>query len=760
MNLHQLIRAFPIFLMALVSSPALAALAPDQSPDVAVASIQSSGQFETPAFQAVEFQPYGPEHGAFDAYTLPEIMPVSGQSIIAAFWLCLVLALVLTVAFAFRFTRQRDAGGSPIRGFTLSSKLILGFGGLASVIIGVSALAISGGVRSQKSMNDYSTIVGNAKLLESLQRDVLMVRMNAKDFLLRHADQDLEKYSDYMGSVMNKIETANGVVKSPERLEMIAEIEDLLTTYQGSFSQAVDAISEQNGMLDSQLDPTMDRVVDLMVWAKASSKAEGESYAAAELGEALFYLQQSRIGMLTFLKSGDDAQQQFAAEQKSLAISKITQALDEIKNPAHVAALNEAVDGIEFFSSRMDRLVELVNERNDILEGSLNIIGPQIAGKGDSLVGSINASRTEIKKKTESSAASAQWVLMITGAVVMIIAIAVMILIIKSVKSSMCSFSSRFTEIANGDLTVRIEEGRDELGLLAQNFNGFADQIQNIIAEVAGSANEVASAATEIAASNEELSQGMSNQQIQSSQVSAAVEQMSSSVSEVALKAKDASDAATLSGQQAERGGQIVQSTVEGMESINCEVEETATSVAELGKRGEQIGEIIAVINDIADQTNLLALNAAIEAARAGEHGRGFAVVADEVRKLAERTTHATTEVSESIRAIQDETQKAVERMDVSTDRVNDGMGYAREAGESLSAIVCSSQDVAGMIQSIAASADEQSAASGEISRSVQEINSVTEESARSVEQAATAANQLSYKAEQLQMLVSKFKVA
>ena len=195
------------------------------------------------------------------------------------------------------------------------------------------------------------------------------------------------------------------------------------------------------------------------------------------------------------------------------------------------------------------------------------------------------------------------------------------------------------------------------------------------------------------------------------------------------------------------------------MDAIKDAVTSSSASVEELGRRGQQIGQIIEVINDIADQTNLLALNAAIEAARAGEHGRGFAVVADEVRKLADRTTKATEEIGESIRAIQTETDDAVQRMASGTEQVDAGVAKAREAGQSLGRIVSASQSVAQMIQSIAAAAEQQSAASEQISRNVESIASASNQASEGAGQAATAATQLSTKAEQLQALVARFKV-
>lgn len=320
---------------------------------------------------------------------------------------------------------------------------------------------------------------------------------------------------------------------------------------------------------------------------------------------------------------------------------------------------------------------------------------------------------------------------------------------------------TRAREIAEGNLSGEElpVKSHDEMGQLTVSMNEMSKALRDLIQEVAHTSQEVAAASTEIAASSDEIARGMNEQTTQVYQVSSAVEEMSSSIVEVARKSADAANSAERSGTVASEGGQVVSDTIDGMHAISEAVSASARSVEELGKRGEQIGEIIATINDIADQTNLLALNAAIEAARAGEHGRGFAVVADEVRKLADRTTQATEEIGSSIQAIQTETTQAVDRMNAGTDQVTTGVAKASAAGESLKQIVASAQDVSGMIQSIAAAAEEQSAASEEVARSVETISAVSQTTAEGGQQAAQAAGMLSQKAETLQMLCGRFKL-
>ncbi|MBO6514426.1 MAG: methyl-accepting chemotaxis protein [Phycisphaerales bacterium] len=316
-------------------------------------------------------------------------------------------------------------------------------------------------------------------------------------------------------------------------------------------------------------------------------------------------------------------------------------------------------------------------------------------------------------------------------------------------------------EMANGDLTQRLNIKRnDEIGMLGHWFDVFASKQHEIISNLSDTTHVVASASTQLAASAEQMAAGMDTQQQQTQQVAAAVEELSQSVGEVAAKSSDATTASIESQRLAEEGGSIVSNTVEEMQGIAREVQSSADTINTLGEKSQTIGEIIAVINDIADQTNLLALNAAIEAARAGEHGRGFAVVADEVRKLAERTTEATEEVSQSIQGIQEETKSAVTLIEGGSERVGKGVDLASQAGEALESIVNGSMGVQGMVQDIAAAANQQSAAADEIARAIEGINSVTSESSVGASQASQAASDLALQAEGLQEMVGQFKLS
>jgi len=311
--------------------------------------------------------------------------------------------------------------------------------------------------------------------------------------------------------------------------------------------------------------------------------------------------------------------------------------------------------------------------------------------------------------------------------------------------------------IADNDLTLHVEP-KSELDTLGVAFKTMRANLTTMVRQLDDNATQLVSAATEVASSSEQMSRGSKDQTDQMAQISTAIEEMTATIVESSKNAGEAAQNSSAAADTAGTGGQVVSETIKGMQKIAGVVRESAESIGKLAKSADQIGEIIGVIDDIADQTNLLALNAAIEAARAGEQGRGFAVVADEVRKLAERTGKATGEITGMIKGIQDETTEAVRSMETGIQEVDAGRTLADKAGNSLNEIVTMSQRVQDMIQQIATATEEQSSAAEQISKNVENVTSIARESATGAQQSAAAAEELSRQAEELKKMVARFK--
>lgn len=315
-------------------------------------------------------------------------------------------------------------------------------------------------------------------------------------------------------------------------------------------------------------------------------------------------------------------------------------------------------------------------------------------------------------------------------------------------------------EISRGDLTKRVDVySGDEIGGMAKHFNSFVETLHSTIVEVSKSSNMVSDAAVKLDASSEQMASGVEQAAAQINSVATASEEMTTTSSEIAQNCVMAAKSSEKANDSAASGEMVINETVSIMNRINEVVKDSALIIRSLGTRSDQIGQIVGLINEVADQTNLLALNAAIEAARAGEHGRGFAVVADEVRKLAERTAKATEEIKTTIEAMQAEAKRAVVSMEGGVKEVEIGAEEARKSGGALKDILDQIGTVTAEINQIAVASEQQTATTNEISGNILQISEVIQGTARKIQDNAGSSSQLANLSRELQRLVGQFRL-
>lgn len=330
----------------------------------------------------------------------------------------------------------------------------------------------------------------------------------------------------------------------------------------------------------------------------------------------------------------------------------------------------------------------------------------------------------------------------------------------RSINRGVASLETSAAKLAEGDLTVKVPTtGKDELSRVGASFNQMAHHFSELIGQVNAASVLVNQHADSLSQSSSQVAQSSRQQSQRATEAAGSVEQFNNAFKEIAATSENIVSAVKNARDLSKHGDTVVANVVKGIEKVAKTVNASVEVIADLGQRSNQIGQILTVIKDIADQTNLLALNAAIEAARAGEQGRGFAVVADEVRKLAERTTAATSEISSMVGVIQEDTGRAVNTMRQSSDDVQQGVSLANQAGQALQDIASSVEQVADMIGRIANATHEQSGASEALTQSVEEIAHVADENSRAIEHAATASQELVDCSQSLQQIVSRFRL-
>ena len=410
----------------------------------------------------------------------------------------------------------------------------------------------------------------------------------------------------------------------------------------------------------------------------------------------------------------------------------------------------------KYMAPLFDKLVEEERQALHEMEGSSEEIIKILEG----LESAIDREVEMAEESAVETQSAANMILISTVVIAVIVSVLLGIILSSSITKPVAMLAEASKKMAEGDLTQKVKvTTSDEIGAMAHSFNEMSEKMREMMKEIRDSSSNLATASEQISSSTEELAAGADNQSRQSSDIASAIEEMATSVQGTFTNAQKSLEISKSTSETAAEGNNIVRKTMTGMNRIEQSVSDTAAKVENLGARSKEIGKIVGVIKDIAAQTNLLALNAAIEANRAGEHGRGFEVVAEEIRKLAEKSAESTLQITDIVGEIQSETDGAVDAMKSVTKEVESGTNLSNETGEALQKIISQVNETVSSIELVAEASKQQASVSDEVAASMESISTIVKESASSSEEIAQTAQELARLGDNLQKMTGKFNI-
>ncbi|MDF7795859.1 methyl-accepting chemotaxis protein [Pseudomonas syringae] len=632
----------------------------------------------------------------------------------------------------------------------VSKKLGLGF---AAILLGVLTVTVIG----YSSTNLLIERMGKSSKVAEIKADVLNARIAAQAYATGPTAAGVQNYASALDTLSRSVDQGLQVFVISSNLAKLREIKEQV----GGLKQTFDQLVGINQKVDEALKPiikvsddvsaTFENLLNKTIDDTLRSPNETGIRQVKIAGDLRNGMTNFRLVFRRYLSVPNADNRQATYKAADALIAQVDAARSQLPVEAN-AAVDAALVALKQYKVLMTSISDMLQQteqiRNDLQQQSV-----ATAARADDL-----AALQVISAKKEQQTAVVQ--LLSVALVVLLVGIFAAFLITRQITVPLNSTVIAARRIADGDLTQDTSTTRqDELGLLQNTMQHMTVSLRGLIGGIGNGVTQIATAAEQLSAVSEQTSAGVTLQKNEVDQVATAMNEMASTVQEVARNTEDASQAAKQASERAAHGSSVVQHATREIGQLAGEVQQLGQAMQRLTEDSGKIGSVIDVIKAVAEQTNLLALNAAIEAARAGEQGRGFAVVADEVRSLAQRTQNSTTEIEALIQALQKGTGAASGLMDASLQRTEGTVVLARQAEQALVEINQSIGTIEQMSQQISAAAEQQSAVTEEINRSVLSVRDIADQSASATEQSAASTVELARLGSDLQSMVARFKI-